>query len=59
MSISDWVDFYNNLDDALEGKETVRINIAEVHRILAVLEAVRKSAETGQAVIPENNNTKG
>jgi predicted dehydrogenase len=50
---SDWGDFYKNVDAVLEGREESRIKIPEVRRVLGVMEAVRKSAETGQAVVLE------
>jgi predicted dehydrogenase len=58
---SDWVDFYRNVDAILEGwdaspekaQEKSLVKIPEVRRVLTVMEAVRKSAETGQAVALE------
>ncbi|MDR2069940.1 MAG: hypothetical protein LBP81_00780, partial [Treponema sp.] len=51
--ISDWVDFYKNVEAALEGREESKIKIPEVRRVLGVMEAVRKSAGTGQTVVQE------
>jgi predicted dehydrogenase len=57
---SDWVDFYRNVATVLEGwaspekaREKSLVKIPEVRRVLTVMEAVRKSAETGQAVALE------
>jgi predicted dehydrogenase len=50
---SDWVDFYKNVDAVLEGREESKIKIPEVRRVLGVMEAVRRSAETGQAIVQE------
>lgn len=50
---SDWVDFYRNVEDVLNGKAESRIKIPEVRRVLAVMEAARRSSETGQAVLFE------
>jgi predicted dehydrogenase len=50
---SDWVDFYKNVTAVLEGKEESIIKIPEVRRVLTVMEAVRKSAKTGEAVLLE------
>lgn len=50
---TDWVEFYRNVSDVLNGKAESKIKIQEVRRVLAVMEAARKSAETGQAVMFE------
>lgn len=50
---TDWVDFYKNVDDVLNGRAESKIKIPEVRRVLAVMEAARKSAETGEAVLFE------
>lgn len=50
---TDWVDFYKNVDDVLNKKAESKIKISEVRRVLAVMEAARKSAETGEAVLFE------
>jgi predicted dehydrogenase len=58
---SDWVDFYRNVNAVLEEWETSSekaqekslVKIPEVRRVLTVMEAVRKSAETGQAIALE------
>jgi predicted dehydrogenase len=51
--IADWVDFYKNVGAVLEGKEESKIKISEVRRVLGVMEAVRTSSETGQAIALE------
>jgi predicted dehydrogenase len=51
--VSDWVDFYKNVNAALEGREEPKIKISEVRRVLTVMEAVWKSAKTGEAVLLE------
>lgn len=50
---TDWVDFYKNVENVLNGKEESVIKISEVRRVLNVMEAVRKSAETGEAILLE------
>jgi predicted dehydrogenase len=50
---SDWVDFYKNVNAVLEGREESKIKIPEVRRVLGVMEAVWKSAETGLAITLE------
>lgn len=50
---TDWVDFYRNVDDVLNGRSEAKIKIPEVRRVLAVMEAARKSAETGEAILFE------
>lgn len=50
---TDWVDFYRNVDDVLNGRAESRIRISEVRRVLAVMEAARKSSETGEAILFE------
>lgn len=47
---SDWVDFYSNVSDVLNGRAESKIKISEVRRVLAVMEAARESAETGKAI---------
>lgn len=47
---TDWVDFYRNVHDVLNGKAESKIKIPEVRRVLSVMEAAWKSAETGQAI---------
>lgn len=47
---TDWVDFYRNVDDVLNGRAESAIKISEVRRVLQVMEAARKSAETGKAI---------
>ena len=47
---TDWLDFYRNVKGVLNGTEESVIKIFEVRRVLAVMEAARKSAETGLAV---------
>ena len=50
---TDWVDFYRNVDDVLNGRAESKIKISEVRRVLSVMEAAWKSAATGQAVLFE------
>ena len=50
---TDWIDFYRNVSDVLNGKDDSKIKIAEVRRVLSVMEAAWKSAESGQAVLFE------
>ncbi len=50
---TDWVDFYRNVDDVLNNRAETKIKIPEVRRVLSVMEAVRKSAETGEAILFE------
>lgn len=50
---TDWTDFYRNVDDVLNGRAESRIKISEVRRVLAVMEAAWKSAETGEAILFE------
>lgn len=47
---SDWTDFYRNVEEAIDGKADSKIKMTEVRRVLAVMEAVWKSSETGQAI---------
>ena len=51
---TDWVDFYKNVDDVLNQRAESKIKISEVRRVLSVMEAARKSAETGEAVLFES-----
>lgn len=50
---TDWVDFYRNVDDVLNGRAESKIKISEVRRVLTIMEAAWKSSETGEAVHPE------
>jgi hypothetical protein len=50
---TDWVDFYRNVADALDGKEELKVKISEVRRVLSVMEAARQSAQTGEAILFE------
>lgn len=47
---TDWVDFYRNVDDVLNGRVESAIKISEVRRVLQVMEAARESALTGKAI---------
>lgn len=47
---TDWTDFYRNVDDVLNGRAESKIKIPEVRRVLSVMEAAWKSAETGKAI---------
>lgn len=51
MVETDWVEFYRNVDDVLNGRAESKIKISEVRRVLSVMEAARKSSETGQAIL--------
>ena len=44
---------YRNVDDVLNGRAESKIKISEVRRVLAVMEAAWKSAETGEAILFE------
>ena len=50
---TDWVDFYRNVDDVLNGRAESKIKISEVRRVLSVMEAAWKSAGSGKAVLFE------
>jgi predicted dehydrogenase len=50
---TDWTDFYRNVNDVLSGKAESVIKISEVRRVLSVMEAAWKSAETGEAILFE------
>ena len=50
---TDWVDFYRNVADALNGEAELKVTISSVRRVLSVMEAAWKSAESGQAVLFE------
>jgi predicted dehydrogenase len=45
-----WLEFYRNYHAVLNGKETFKIRNEEVRRVLELIQAVFKSAETGMAV---------
>ncbi len=47
---ADWTEFYQNMAAAMDGKEALKVQIPEVRRVLAVMEAAWKSAESGQTV---------
>lgn len=47
---TDWVDFYKNVDDVLNGCAESKIKISEVRRVIAVMEACWQSARSGQAI---------
>ena len=51
---TDWVDFYRNVSDVLNGKAESKIKISEVRRVLSVMEAAWKSSETGEAILFES-----
>lgn len=50
---TDWVNFYRNVDDVLNGRAESLIKISEVRRVLSVMEAAWKSSESGEAVLFE------
>ena len=51
--MTDWVDFYRNVQGVLAGTEESRIKIPEVRRVLKVMEAAWRSAETGEEALLE------
>ena len=50
---TDWVEFYRNVDDVLNGRAESKIKIPEVRRVLSVMEAARESAASGKALLFE------
>lgn len=50
---TDWVDFYRNVNDVLDGKAELKVKISEVRRVLSVMEAAWESSRTGEAVLFE------
>lgn len=48
---TDWVDFYKNVQGALDGTEESKIKISEVRRVLGVMEAAWESSRTNKAII--------
>lgn len=50
---TDWVDFYLNVIDVLNGKAESLIKISEVRRVLAVMQAAWESANTNKAILFE------
>lgn len=48
---TDWVDFYKNVQGALDGTEESKIKISEVRRVLSVMEAAWESSKTNKAII--------
>lgn len=48
---TDWVDFYKNVQGALDGTEESKIKISEVRRVLSVMEAAWESSRTNKAII--------
>lgn len=53
---TDWLEFYRNVTDVLNGREESKIKIPEVRRVLAVMEAAWKSSRTGEAVFSSKYN---
>lgn len=47
---TDVLDFYRNFIDVIDGKAEQFVKIPSVRRVLAVMEACRKSSETGEAI---------
>ena len=47
---TDVLDFYRNFSDVIDGKAEQFVKIPSVRRVLAVMEACRKSSETGEAI---------
>lgn len=50
---SDWLDFYKNVEEVLNGKAKSKIKISEVRRVLSVMEAARESMRSGEAILFE------
>ena len=50
---SSWLDFYHNVRQTLNNESESLIKISEVRRVLAVMEAARESAVTGEAILLE------
>lgn len=50
---SDWVDFYRNVNEVLNGNEELKIQIPQVRRVLALMEAARESSALGQTILFE------
>lgn len=50
---SDWVDFYRNIQEVLEGTQESMIKVSEIRRVLTVMEAARKSSDSGEAILLE------
>lgn len=50
---TDWVDFYRNVNDVLDGQADLKVKIPEVRRVLSVMEAAWESSRTGKAVLFE------
>ena len=50
---TDWVDFYRNVIDVLNGRAESLIKISEVRRVLAVMQAAWESANTNKAILFE------
>lgn len=51
---SDWTQFYRNLADVLDGRADLLVSIPSVRRVLGIMEAVWKSAERNEVVVPES-----
>jgi predicted dehydrogenase len=51
--VTDWVDFYRNVDEVLNGKAEFKIKLPEVRRVLSVMEAARLSSQKGEAILFE------
>ena len=51
---TDWVDFYRNFTDVMNGKAEFKIKDSEVRRVLALMEAARQSSETNESVMFES-----
>ncbi|MCL2841581.1 MAG: Gfo/Idh/MocA family oxidoreductase [Defluviitaleaceae bacterium] len=47
---AEWAEFFINVRDAIYDGAELKVKIPEVRRVLAVIEAVFKSAETGEAI---------
>lgn len=51
--VTDWIDFYTNVVDALNNRAELKIKLQEVRRVLSVMEVAIKSSETGKAILFE------
>lgn len=51
---SDWTQFYRNLADVMDGRAELLVSIPSVRRVLGIMEAVWKSSECNEVVVPES-----
>lgn len=50
---TDWVDFYRNVTEVLNGEGELKVQIPQVRRVLSAMEAAWKSSNSGEAVLFE------